>query len=357
MTTPNYLEASHPDYRSDIRESEADREPQTAVSDDLAGQIVQIALCIDANRRSRRPIPSDRAWVKTWPALGSPKTWSRILAGDLDGISLEAKIPAYRGVLLALQTGAESSGTEELYEDLAGAQETSLAVLRLMHHHGKDRFILIEGGSGSGKTSAIDLLASGPASGNLIRQEADETWKSIRVAIRHFLDALGVSEAKVPAETGAMLDMLVETLRRRGRVILAVDEAHHVTGPFLNLCKTLLNRTQVLFILAGMETLLRKLRASASEEARQLFHNRLFCRVRLSGPDPDGARLFLARRLRVASIRWSDGIIAGLTERAKHCGHWSYLRRVCDQLAANGTPDPDDAALLAAAEAAAAEIA
>lgn len=343
----SFTEQSHPEHRADV---EAARE------NELAAALRETAIRIETHRRTRRPLPSDRAWVREWPGLGSPKTWARILAGDCDGINVAAKLPDYRGVLAALETESRVQACEELYPDLAGAQETELAVLRLMHHRGKDRFILIEGGSGSGKTSALDLLAAGPASGCMIRAEADETWKSLRAGIRHLLEALAVPEAKIPAETGRMMDLLVETVARRGRIIIALDEAHHVTGQFLNLAKTLLNRTECMLILAGMATLFQKLRANASQEAGQLFHNRLFCRVRLTGPDKAGARVWLARRLG-GEGRWKDGTLAAIAERAIHCGHWSYLRRVVVQLHANGTADPDDAALLGAAEAAAREIA
>lgn len=343
----SFIDQSHPEFRPD---QEAAREAT------LAEQLRETALRIDGHRRARRPVPSDRALVREWPGLGSPKTWALILAGELDGINIAAKLPDYRGVLAALETEGRRSAAEELYQDLGGAQETELAVLRLMHHHGKDRFILIEGGSGSGKTSALDLLSSGPASGSIIRLEADETWKSLRAALRHILLGLGVHNAKVPSDKAGMMTLLIETLQRRGRVILALDEAHHVNGEFLNLAKTLLNQTECMVILAGMSTLIQKLRANASEEARQLIHNRLFCRVRLTGPDRDGARTYLARRMNLDG-KWKTSTLDDIARKAVHAGHWSFLRRVVDQLHANGTTDPDDAALLGAAEAAAREIA
>jgi hypothetical protein len=50
------------------------------------------------------------------------------------------------------------------------------------------------------------------------------------MAIHAFLKALGVPDAEIPAPTGARMDKLVETLGRKGRVMIAVDEAHHVSG-------------------------------------------------------------------------------------------------------------------------------
>ncbi len=345
----SYTTHSHPDHAADLTEA-------AATAADLNTQLAATARQIEGYRQARRPVPSDRAWAREWPGLGSPKTWALILAGDLSTVSAAAKLPHYRGVLAALASHTKAYAAEELYEDLAGAQEVSLAALRLMHHHGKDRLILIEGGSGSGKTSALDVLAAGEAAGAMLRLEADETWKSNRVAMFQILAGLGSSPTEIPAPTGERLDKLIATISRKGRIIIAIDEAHHVTGAVLNLCKTLLNRTEALLILAGMETLLQKLRASASEEAKQLFHNRLFARIRLSGPDLEGTREFLSRRLRVPGS-WRPATLTSLATAAAHAGHWSYLRRIVDQLAAAGLTDPSDADLLAAAHTAAREIA
>lgn len=347
MTT--FVERSHPEYR-------ADHEPEEQDSAPLEARLQAIAIQIDAFRQLRVPIPSDRAWAREWPGLGSPRTWSRIMAGDFLNLSVAAKLPDYRGVLAALQAQSRSTAAETLYDDLGGAQEVALATLRLMHHHGKDRLIVIEGGSGSGKTSSIDLLAIGEASGSIYRLEADETWKSQRVAMRSMLLCLGVPEADVPAATGDRMEKLIHVLTRKGRIILAVDEAHHVTGGVLNLFKTLLNRTELLLILAGMKTLMQKLRAAAAEESKQLFHNRLFIRVTLGGPDQDGTRDYLSRRLSVPGA-WKPAIITQIAAAAAHAGHWSYLRRIVDQLRTSGILDPTDSDLMSAASTAASEIA
>jgi type II secretory pathway predicted ATPase ExeA len=324
----------------------------------LAAQLLATAREIDGYRKARGRDISDRAWCKEWPGLGSPKTWAKILKGDLTDISVESKLPEYRGALAAVSAQRKSYAAEELYDDLAGAQAVKLAALRMMHHHGKDRLLLIQGGSGSGKTSALDLLARGEATGSMIQIEANDTWKSERVAMHDLLRGLGQSEEVIQqlATTGDRLEAILAILSRRGRVLLAIDEAHHCTGRVLNLCKTLLNRTECLLIMAGMATLLQKLRASASEESKQLIHNRLFCSVRLHAPDVEGARQFLRRRLRIEEA-WKPSTLTRITEDARHLGDWSYLRRVVDHLITSGIQQPDDADLMAAAAAAAREIA
>lgn len=345
MTSTNYIESSHPEFLAEQREA-------------LESQLRTAAHEIDGYRKSRNPAPSDRAWAREWPGLGSAKTWSKILRGDLEEISVEAKLPDYRGVLAALAAQRKSYAAEVLYPDLAGAQAVTLSALRMMHHHGKDRLLLIQGGSGSGKTSALDLLERDLGGAAMVRLEANEAWKSDRVAMHDFLRALGESDGSIRqlSTTGDRLEKILEILGRRGRVIVAVDEAHHCTGRILNLFKTLLNRSELLLIMAGMATLLQKLRANASEESKQLIHNRLFASVRMAGPDAAGSGQFLARRLHVGGS-WKLSTLSELAEAARHGGHWSFLRRVVDHLLTAGNVDPNDDDLLNAASSAAREIA
>lgn len=343
--TPTFIEASHPEFPAEQREA-------------LEAQLLAAARQIDSYRKARSSAPSDRAWVREWPGLGSAKTWAKILKGDFDEVSVEAKLPDYRGTLTALAAQRRSYAAEELYDDLAGAQAVILAALRMMHHHGKDRLLMIQGGSGSGKTSALDLLARGEGSGAMVRIEANDTWKSERVAMHDILRALGEGEDAIKAlgTTGDRLEAILTILNRRGRITLAIDEAHHCTGRVLNLFKTLLNRTECLLIMAGMATLLQKLRAAASEESKQLIHNRLFCSVHMAGPDDSGAAEFFRRRLKVAGA-WKASTLATIAAAAAHAGHWSFLRRLVDHLQTAGNLDPDDGDLLAAATSAAREIA
>ncbi len=340
---------SHPERRSEMEESQAA---------DLAATLAGLAAKIETHRKLRSPVPSERQWVRNWPGLGSAKTWSRIVKGDLDGMDIAARIPSYRAVLSTLEAEIAALGIEELYPDLAGAEEVTLEALRLMHHEGKDRLILIEGGSGSGKTSCLDLLERGEASGSMRRAEANEAWKSLRVAMGDILRAYGEGGKKspLPASTGERMDLLIEVIGRSGKTILAIDEAHHATGAVLNLIKTLLNRTDCLIILAGMSTLFLKLRITASEEAKQLIHNRLFARIVLGSPDAEGVRMFLGRRLGAGQTTWKASTLKAISESASNAGHWSFVRRVVAHLQTHGIAAPDDADLMGARETALMEI-
>ncbi len=339
----------------------------TENKEQLEAELFRTGTAIEAHRNLIKPLPSIRQWCKQWPGLGSTKMWSKILKGDFTQMKVEAQLPNYRGVLAALQTQVVERGSDDLYTDLAPAQAVMLAALRLMHHHGKDRLILVQGGSGSSKTSCLQLLSQNEAAGSMVMLEAsDVTWRSPRAAIRDMLRGLGVGEETIPAATADMVDELLKVLKRRGRVIIAIDEAHHLNGSMLNLLKMLINKTEALFILAGMKTLFQKLRSVASEEAKQLIHNRLFAKITLTGPDVEGAEMFLTRRLAEVAVgretttlpSWKKATIKAIVSKSLNAGHWAYLRRVVDQVLDFGlsVEEIDDASLLAGAENALIEI-
>ncbi len=190
------------------------------------------------------------------------------------------------------------------------------------------------------------------------RLEANESWKSLRVAMGDILKAYGEGTDKypLPVSTGDRMDLLIKIIRNSGKTILAVDEGHHATGAVLNLLKTLMNRTQVRVIVAAVPTLFLKLRIAASEESKQLIHNRLFARIALGTPDAEGVRTFLCRRLDVKG-QWKDSTLKAISAAATNAGHLSFVRRVADHLATHGISQPDDADLMGAKETALMEIA
>lgn len=351
---PGFMDRSHPEYRRD----QAELEGQAAAAASL--ELIATAKLIDAFREVRRKRPSDRAWVQQWPGLGSAKVWSKVLRGLTDGIDCEKRLTHYKGVLAALRANIEDRGREDLYADLyadlSHAEVASLATLRLLHHHGKDRLIIIEGTSGSGKTSILNLLKDGEVSGAYHGTEADDTWSTTRNACHALLTMLGHGSVNqpIPHEKQARLNLLIEAIRGKGRILIAIDEAHHCTGPVLNLFKTILNRTDAMIILAGMDTLFQKLRAAHSEEAKQLYHNRLFARIALTTPAPEDVRLFLARRLHCTHQGevWKAGTVRRICTTSTHLGMWSFVRKTVDNMIDLGCTgeDADDASLLTAAE-------
>ena len=342
-TPPSFTDKSHPESRGQQ-------------ADAAEGELCRVAHQINSIRNARRNRPSDRAFVREWPGLGSAKTWAKIIREDTGGMNCAKHLVAYRGVLSALQADIVKRGEEELYEDLSAAEAASLAVLRLLHHHGKNRFIHIEGGTGAGKTSLLKIVKRGVAAGSIVSMDASIAWKSTGAAMDYMLKALGEGSDKSPLPHGiaAKLDKLIEVLQRRGRVILWIDEAHHLTASVINLIITLLNQTSCSFVLAGIHTLFAKLKALAAEEANQLFKNRMFVHIRLSTPSVDDTLKFLARRLN-CEPHWKNATVDQIRSLCTHGGLMACLRNAVDSLLEDGFEGSqvDDATLLSAVTAAA----
>lgn len=191
-----YTDLSHPEHRAEQEEAE------TA---DLRNQLHALGIEIDAHRRAADK--TQNTWAKKWPGLGSQKTYSKILKKDFAGISVEKKLPEYRAVLSAIRTDLGTTEEEPLYTDIPGTEALMLSALRLMHHEGKDRLILVLGGSGSGKTSALRVLNDeGVVGSQLINMEAEESWKSPRAALSRMLRGLGVKKTDIPSSKADMID-------------------------------------------------------------------------------------------------------------------------------------------------------
>lgn len=342
-----FIEASHPEFAKEQREAR----------DTYAAQLMEVARAIETHRLASQPERSQNRWVREWSSLGSQKTYSLILAGELDDIAVEKKLPEYRAVLSAIRANPDRLLEETLYEDVPGAQAVLLNAMRLVRHEGKDRFMSVEGGSGSGKTSSLQLLVRVGVGVKIYLTDANETWKSTDVVIRRLLRLFGVPDADITKDRGEMLEKLKSTIRNQGKILLAIDEAHHISGSVINVLKDLLNGTDLRLILAGIDTLFRKLKKNAREEAMQLFHNRLFARIVLAGPDKEWAGEFISRRMGLAAASWKDGTLAAISTVASYCGFWAFTRRLVDQLKASGISSPGDADLMKAVENAKIEVA
>lgn len=322
-------------------------------------ELIATARLIDDYRKALPSPPSDRSWLKMWPALGSTKLWSSLLRGTAEKVSAQKRLAHYKGVLAALRANIDKRGEEELYSDLSHVEVAALATLRLLHHHGKDRLIIIEGTSGSGKTSILTLISQGEAAGSYYGTEADECWSNIRNACHSLLTMLGYGSTQHPIPYGKKdrQDLLLKAISEKGRITIGIDEAHHFAPSVLNLIKTILNRTDAIIIIAGMETLFQKLRAAASEEAKQLYHNRLFARISLDTPAELDVRLWLSRRLECSHEGeiWKRGTINKLCRDSRNLGMWSYIRKTADVMIDCGHTGEraEDSHLLNAAEEAA----
>lgn len=311
-----WLEHSHPEKREEDKE-----------------KLLGLANRIRAWQEKQRPRLSDEAIVRRFPGLGSTKTYRRIREGDLEGLIAENHLARYNGVWNEIEVGSRHAAREEeLYDDLTPAMDSGLAIAGAIPATGQARLVVIEGPTGAGKSACLALAARRFA-GNAIKIEASEGWASLNAALGDILVAGRWAEKHdLPGGKAERLDLLLSCLAQ-GKPILLIDEAHHMTSGTLNVIKTLLNRTQAVIIIAGIDTLWRKLAAKSWEEAKQLLLNRLYERVRIGPPSETDGKMFLERRLGKDAFApdWEKGL-ATACDAAAHGGYWSFFRRLHEAL-------------------------
>jgi len=312
---------------------------------DPTTELLTLASRIRAWQESRRPKMSNEQMLRLYPALGSTKTYRRLAEGDYSSLVIDTQLARYRGVWAAIEAATGAHGGEEIYEDLTPTFECCIAVSGAIPQRGKTRLVLIEGPTGSGKSTALSVIAQKYA-GQAVCTEAHEGWASLNCALGSIYQALAPGMA-LPKTTADRLEAVISTLNQARRVLL-IDEAHHCTAAVLNSIKTILNRTDSIIVLAGIDTLWRKLAANNWEEARQLIHNRLYERVRLAAPSRADAEQFLSRRVPALNGgNWKQAA-EKVARMSEHLGHYAFLRRVADRLNAE-TGEPDANSVLEAA--------
>lgn len=319
-----------------------DQIPAPSAELDTARQLTFAATAIREWQESRPTRLVDEALVKRFPALGSTKTYKRLLAGDTAELRCDAWLTKYRGVLAQIDAEeAAVTGHDEIYSDLTPTTKVRTAMQNLIRSRGLERLVIIEGGTGSGKTSALRCVADQWA-GSCVRVEATEGWRSFAAAMGDLAIACGVAGDldKLPISGAARLSKLITHLGDARRIIL-VDEGHHMTSQVLNALKTLINQTRALFVVAAQETIWRKLQASSWQEAKQLVLNRMRERVRLGAPTADDVVTYLQHR---TSVVVSESVARKI---ASECGKWgdfASLRRLAELM--QELPSDDDQSAL-----------
>lgn len=329
-----FLERSHPEYRA---ENNAAPEIGADIMDDEAAQAARlagIANQIRAWQEAQRPKISNEAMVRRFPGLGSTKTYRRLCDGDFDGLVVVNHLARLNGVWNQIELARAAAPEEEIYEDITPAMNTGLAIAGAIPQTGQTRLVVIEGPTGSGKTQSLRLAAKRYA-GNVAWCEATEGWGSLNAALGDMLVATRAHHGDdMPAGNAARLGALVAALRAR-KLTLLIDEGHHMTAATLNVLKTLINQTPVVIIIAGIDTLWRKLTNRSWEEAKQLLLNRLYERVRLGPPAESDAARFVERRLHGhLAADWKKALPT-VCQCAAIGGYWAFLRRLCDVLLAD----------------------
>lgn len=307
-----------------------------------AEELVGIAGRIRAWQHTRQL--SDNQVVRRLPGLGSTKTYTRILRGDLAELDLDRWLTEYRAVWAQLEHLAERTAEEEpIYDDLTPVLQLRRALVSILEETSIRRVVLLEGDSGMGKTGALRQL-QGKYGQRIVVVEATDVWgDSANAFLGAILAALGVRE---PASGRAERLLHVVSLLNARRVALAVDEAHHLGPHCLNTLKTLVNQTPSEVVLVALPKLWRCLERSAWEEVRQLLGNRLAERIRLADLRAGDVAKLLERRCPGAGAA-----AAQVAEPARTRGNLSFVAAVARRLA--DTREADDGPLSPEAVAAA----
>jgi DNA transposition AAA+ family ATPase len=269
--------------------------------------------------------------------IGSTKTFIAFAAGTTAGYDTDRWLPKYRAAWNLIQTQSDSGDAATVFDDLTPAIRLRAAFSDAMRENGNDRLIIVEGGPGEGKTTAVAALHSRYGS-RIVLCEASETWReSINAMLSDILRALGVNQP--PVSGGLRLEKIIEILNAR-RQCLVIDEAHHMGPRGLNMVKTIINRTPGEIIMMGLPVLLKRLEMDAYQEARQLTLNRLCERIRLHGVEPSDAAKLL-QRVSGVSAEVAQSASIPLAAMASTRGALKFCSKVSRRVARDGATDAD----------------
>jgi DNA transposition AAA+ family ATPase len=266
---------------------------------------------------------TDTQMCKDFAGLGSTRQYTRILAGDLEEVDVEANLKDYRAVWNLIEMLQESEADDDpLYDDLSTVNDLRKAVAEVMREKGLNRYVHMQGPQGSGKTTAARMLQA-KYGARIVIAEATEIWKeNMNAMLGGILLAMGTKEP--PVSVAEKFNKLIVDLNK-SRICLVIDEAHHLGPKTINLVKSLLNQTPGEFVLLAMGTLWNKLESKAYAEAWQLTKNRLSERIRLEGVETVDVQKIVSRRLNLAD----EAAHKALVMAASQNGNLAFVKLVC----------------------------
>lgn len=269
---------------------------------------------------------SDSALRRRFPDVGSDRTYKRILNGDFEELDVEAQLTKYLAVWTLIESiGEEGGADEDLYEDLTPVVQLRRALLETFSEKGNARFILVQGDTGSGKTSAAKALMGKYGQRLLFIELSVLFGDSPHNLLGLILKALGQKD--LPHNPTDRLDKVVDAFSSTRRCLI-IDELHHSGPKTLNTIKTLLNMTPGEFVGMAMPTLWPRLERAAFEECRQLMGNRLAERIKLEPLSRADMTKFVARRLPGLNGA-SAKAVALLEQKALSKGNLAFVRDTC----------------------------
>lgn len=282
---------------------------------------------------------SDTQMCREIAHLGSTKTYKRILddTDALDELNLDNQLKSYTAAVeyIALRRGKDRPAEVE-YEDFENVTNGRAAIARALSESSIARFIVIEGESGTGKDAVKNALLRNWGK-ITVSVEATELWReSLNVPLGDIINAASIRRSadengekfKLPTFPSARLELIIDEFSKR-RLILLINEAHHMGPRGLNMVKTLINQTEVVPVFMCVPKLLARLITGAYEEAIQLFGNRLCERVRLNCPQPSEIMMMFERRgVEFASATDLDTAAKAVAADAPTFGNWRYVVQV-----------------------------
>jgi len=292
---------------------------------------------------------SKSALCKRYGHLGSSKTYGRIINPEdtLDEqIDVPRQLDNYRAAWELIRSELGDGHDSELYGDLQHVREALQSAINATQETGNNRLVLITGERGSGKSGFLDILSTDKRTANItFVVEATEAW---REKPNNLLGALlmevGCFERKptdddeeargrdpmdrLPSGTDGRLRKLVERLDGR-RLILAIDEAHHIGPAGFNVLKSIINQTRAVIVMCAIPVLLGRIMKASYAEAAQLFENRIYEIIKFHGPDKGECLDFLKRRgVKFTTPKEAEACASKVIEGAATYALWNYVGRV-----------------------------
>lgn len=269
---------------------------------------------------------SDSSLRKRFPDIGSDRTYHRILSGDFDELDVEVQLAKYRAVWTLIETIGEDVGVaEDFYDDLSPVVQLRRALLETFHETGNARFILVQGDTGSGKTSAAKALITKYGQRILFVELSVVLNDKPNAFLALIIQALG--HKAFPPLPMQRMDVVVRALNQ-GRRCLIIDELHHAGPNILNTIKALVNMTIGEIVGLTMPTLWSRLERGNYEECRQLIGNRLAERIKLAPVTKSDMTKFVNRRLPGLNGETAKAI-AILEQYAPNKGNMAFVRDTC----------------------------
>jgi type II secretory pathway predicted ATPase ExeA len=280
--------------------------------------------------------------------LGSSKTYGRVLdlKDDLaEAFDLDKQLPNYQAAWDLIQEHQEDPEENRIYEDFGFMESALEQVKEAMQQTDDMRLVLITGRPGAGKSAALKLLQADKRIGAVtVRVEATEAW---RAKTTDFLGALLTEmghydrrgkqdasdgevdrgrKAELPQSANDRLNRLIERIDGK-RIVLAIDEAHHIGAEGYNVIKTLINQTSATVVMAAIPDLVNRINKKSHCEALQLF-GRMWSRVDLGSPKTGDVLQFMTRRgLKFATPADANGIARKIADESSTLGLWRYVKR------------------------------